>query len=994
MTMKWCLGLVALAALAVQLNSAPIRVAGMDCSPQIDGKETDACWQGIPWQSDFHLAGKTSLPDGVATRFKAGFDHYYLYFLLEAGEPSAAAMKKDYPSTAVWQDECLEIFLAPGLQSDHFFQLIVNPSNHVFQVMMNDNNTGTGVYVRNPDWSLPLRSAVTRQPRGWTAEVAIPLGGLNLEANTGTTWRFNVARERYLSGKHEIFTLAPTEAKNLLTPNVFVPMTMVGFDPRFLAFKLGAVTGKTVANGAQYTAEIQADVTNSSDAFTITRTRLTIAMNGKTITAWSDPLGLMAGEYKRISFACPLTRMGNAAIRLELFRGTQANPLPLRFLNTTLDLTYQPVKITVLQPHYRQNIYASQKLKRLIVRAEPNQGTMPQSVSVTASGNGMTQTRTVTPAGHWQTEFDITGWKDGDYQLSARLGHSGSEVSTVVRKLPSQTGETWLSPEGVTMVDGQPFLPFGWYSVPVDVNDGSNVLVTYQGFGSIEKARQFLDLVWKNHKKVILYPYQEYRSDWGLKILDAQTQRQGELTEVQTRQIAQFVNAIKDHPAILAWYMADEPENHENNPNWYVAVKRLLEQLDPYHPCIMTNWGLPGILRYWQSADIIMPDYYPNYIRNGLPLSPMERTAANTAVAAKYRSAWLIPQAFCWDKRDRPDVICRPPTLRELRNQIHQAFCSNAKGIVMFDYLNWSRPYHALREGPRFIATELMTIKEELLAPNREGKLSVSSIPATVGMVAAFKQIPTDRCIIAANPSALPAVVSFKLSDRDIDTLYQQSTKRVIPVSHQQFSDTFLPYESKVYLTSQQKATATDLARIDSVIENKEKQRFKPGNLVAIGEKTVGEFHQLQKDDFSKVPAILTASSVKRHYFIRQYDANSLYFLFDGITDSDPWMNWQPEEKDSQPWLQIAFPAPRKVGRVVLYTAVADRHSAVAAASVQTKTADGKWTAQAAVADNARGIIELSFPETETRAVKITLDKLDRTASKDGVLSEIEVFGK
>ena len=44
--------------------------------------------------------------------------------------------------------------------------------------------------------------------------------------------------------------------------------------------------------------------------------------------------------------------------------------------------------------------------------------------------------------------------------------------------------------------------------------------------------------------------------------------------------------------------------------------------------------------------------------------------------------------------------------------------------------------------------------------------------------------------------------------------------------------------------------------------------------------------------------------------------------------------------------------------------------------------------------DNTRGIIELSFPETETRAVKITLDKLDRTALQDGVLSEIEVFGK
>lgn len=64
---------------------------------------------------------------------------------------------------------------------------------------------------------------------------------------------------------------------------------------------------------------------------------------------------------------------------------------------------------------------------------------------------------------------------------------------------------------------------------------------------------------------------------------------QGNLAHVVRR-----VGALADHPGLFCWYLYDEPETNEYfvTPDALTEFADLVRALDPYHPVVMTTWGI------------------------------------------------------------------------------------------------------------------------------------------------------------------------------------------------------------------------------------------------------------------------------------------------------------------------------------------------------------------------------------------------------------------
>merc|ERR1719353_60827 len=82
--------------------------------------------------------------------------------------------------------------------------------------------------------------------------------------------------------------------------------------------------------------------------------------------------------------------------------------------------------------------------------------------------------------------------------------------------------------------------------------------------------------------------------------------------------IADAVRRVKDHPALLSWYLIDEPDGSRYPAEYVAKAASLIRGLDPHHPitmCFDTTSREHGAWPdYVNSTDILLADIYP--VRN------------------------------------------------------------------------------------------------------------------------------------------------------------------------------------------------------------------------------------------------------------------------------------------------------------------------------------------------------------------------------------------
>ncbi len=912
------------------LFAAAFRIFGADAvelpfgkeAPAIDGRFEDACWQKLKWHSGFRRLStlERAEPD---TRFKIFHDGKKLFIALEAFEPDTGKLRKDpvvFDSATVWMNDSIELFLCTDPRKRYFFQIIADAAGQRFDARFEDNNAGG--YKSDAVWDSGAEIITSMDADRWRLEIALPLGMLDFQ---GGEWSFNIVRNRCLVSPRQLSSFAPNPGTGHARPEIFLPLRPEQLPADAYAFRIDRMTAdcRRIAAG-KFAADVRMHVSSRAKTMRILKQRVRLlSPDGKTVAEKSGKFEVPAGKFADPAMTLEGIVPGAYLLECLLF-DNRSEPALLAGARQTATLEYTPISIVLVSPAYRDSIFASMPDKTVEARIDfKDFAGMPFSVEFSGE-NGVLERRRFPAAKDTQTvRFDASKRPDGNYRLTVTGGNEKFPVEVVknIRKLRPHPGEVWLDAFGITHIDGKRFFPFGWYGhddADAPKEHLNSVLDT-----ALYPARESLDRAFARRlelgEKMLIFPYQEFNPRGGWNLFSEQ-KRNGGLTPEQRDYLKKFIPTIRDNPALLGYYLADEPENRDNNPRWYREVYELLRELDPWHPCIMLNWGPGGMRRFYESCDILLPDCYPTYYEDGTTGKPRHCSSEWAAVATSLRPAWFMPLAASWPARDKRNVRGVPPAYDELRSQIFQALIHNVKGFNLYAYFE-SQRFASLILGPDAIGITLHRLRDYLLPDSVPGAVQVRTQPEVLHFQAGFKSDPPKQCLIAVNTAMRKVRATFSFKVPVSGRLFAAGENRSVSLKNNSFTDEFLPGETHIYLNDSKDAESVPSVEDTRLaIAKLRAERKKEGNRIGMGEMLVADYLDYSAGKIPPGVPVITASSDPGTFFATKR-TGSRYYLIDGLTaPRRVEYTWSPAASDRSPHIEITLSEPAPLRELRLYT--------------------------------------------------------------------------
>lgn len=205
--------------------------------------------------------------------------------------------------------------------------------------------------------------------------------------------------------------------------------------------------------------------------------------------------------------------------------------------------------------------------------------------------------------------------------------------------------------------------------------------------------------------------------------------------------IVAYIDSLKYEPALLGWYLPEEPEGHQWYPALYDSIRTWIMERDTAHPTMLVFFSknsreVPSFLEgYSDSYDIAATDIYPvRYdgdtgdttnrvfsVSNYYDLVPAGVEVGMERVRAYGKEALMfIPQAF---DHTGTDVLphsgeYRLPFHNEQRYMLYSALIHGARGLVWFYYPYVCFPERADGEStiydPSYVDTVMIPLVDEL----------------------------------------------------------------------------------------------------------------------------------------------------------------------------------------------------------------------------------------------------------------------------------------
>lgn len=273
--------------------------------------------------------------------------------------------------------------------------------------------------------------------------------------------------------------------------------------------------------------------------------------------------------------------------------------------------------------------------------------------------------------------------------------------------------KVYIDEYGRCIANGKPFFPLGMYWHDHDLKNKPELLEHYAS-GPFNCLQSYdpeitvaeLDAYWKKGLYVIpslSYYFAKEEADADMIYMNTYKDITTRADEI--RELGQYVSEIKDHPAVLAWYVCSEMPLR-----WLSRFREhteLLRVLDPEHPqfAVFCHDDSPGPMM--NCYDVMALDIYSlrTRISKKSQLLPDQADVWTSTKAALYgnesalglRTMWQVPQAFAWkwDYPEYPDCIF--PTAKEYRSMCWQHIAMGANGLLMYAYgqmvqHEWGKP--------------------------------------------------------------------------------------------------------------------------------------------------------------------------------------------------------------------------------------------------------------------------------------------------------------
>ena len=937
-----------------------------------------------PWQEGFFTVVTAEEPE-YPTRFKAFHDNDWLYVAVECREDMArvAALPKLGPdSRALFLEDSVEINIDPSGTGLGFSKYGARPTGDYADLYALDDNTGSERFADDYAWNGGARLRVSAGKDSWLAEFAIPLGPLVAWAkDPSAEWLLLVGRTRLPKRGKWDCAAWPKGATAFTKPSQFGRIALKGLDAKAHEWRLKSGNCAARPQGEGFAFRAAGTIGNRTGAARDIKVRASLTdINGKTLAeAETGTIRPADGGETPFEVSFAGVRGGAATLHFDLYAGDRLE----RSLVRDVRIEYEPVKIRLTKPCYRDCVFDTMKLDRIEGEVVLEEG-VGKPLEIALTGEGTSESLPIASAAVTNRfSFPFAGKPKGDYLITA------NGAKRRIRNLSFHPGEVWFDADGVAYREGVKFMPWGFFQdIFTDRDPDINVAHRYwSGMDKPETLRELCRDAGRLRRGFILSPKQRFGTG-GRELFDAAGER-GDLTDAQKAELKAFADIVRGEPWFMAYYMSDEPEGRYLNPEWFRAAREYMTEIDPYHPTIMLNYSIDGTRRFGAGGDVSCPDAYPVYLTGGTARDPRRITydkakAASESAQAKF-AGWITPQLFDWDNHVKGEVSCGPD-YDQLREQALLALAGDARGFLWYSRctLGVEVTEHQ-RLGPAQLHRELEESRDVFLSPTRTKELAVRSSGPDKTMIAALKRFGGETLIIAVNTSGEEVEAEF--SGRMIPgALYVNGEGEPISGKARTFKDRFRPYEAKVYYDSVKQFGHTAGRQ---AVYAAEAGRRAPGNLAAAPQFLTWE----QMVDRAKAgcpadwyPRIVTSSSLKAHYNI-----DYAYLLQDGIRPEAPFApfcTWAPEWTDEKPWVRVEFGAPKRFNRIVLHRPHGNTSTRPALVS-GTIEVNGRTVASFDDAEVSR--LEIRFPEVEAEAVTVRLGKMDRKAQMR-LLTEVEVF--
>ncbi len=279
-----------------------------------------------------------------------------------------------------------------------------------------------------------------------------------------------------------------------------------------------------------------------------------------------------------------------------------------------------------------------------------------------------------------QLSFPLSNFKLGENLLRISLQNSNTkkDTSITITKLKPVSNEVKINQKtGGLIANGLPFFPFGFYCGEVgnipeqEVTGGFNLIGPYQSNlpDGLEKRKAYMDRCAELGVKV----------QYGVNSLigSGHNGAKPDMTQEERFEILRKeVLAFKDHPALLSWYINDEPAGQGRDPKLMEKTYNIIHKLDPYHPISMVFMMPSKADKYANGMDIAMTDPYP------VPKSVTEVQYYVKQLNGYFKhnkSIWMVPQAF-----GGSEMWPREPTAKEIRTMTYLGLIEGIQGVQYF----------------------------------------------------------------------------------------------------------------------------------------------------------------------------------------------------------------------------------------------------------------------------------------------------------------------
>lgn len=249
-----------------------------------------------------------------------------------------------------------------------------------------------------------------------------------------------------------------------------------------------------------------------------------------------------------------------------------------------------------------------------------------------------------------------------------------------------------------------------------------------------------------------------------------------------TREVfTEHITTLKDHPALLCWYVMDEPSGEAfTEADARIA---LAHELDPEHPAYVNYLGdkLTD-----QSGDIYSTDVYP--IPHSTPMGAIGAVAHMSSAARPERKPvwmWLQGTGYAY-------WMDREPTPRELSCMVYGSLIAGARGIYYFAQMPRTK---ACLDEMRAMCVEVDEVSPALYSLETAPQVSCS----TAGIMCQSYQHEGKLWVLTVNTQNAPCDARLSLAGAKVDGLEVVFEGRGVPATDGAWTDDFGPYERHVY---------------------------------------------------------------------------------------------------------------------------------------------------------------------------------------------------